>query len=250
MAECFARHDATFLILGQTCTRTCSFCGIHQGMPQALDNGEPSRVAAAAEALDLKHVVITSVTRDDLPDKGAQAFADTIIQIRRKIPEATIEVLTPDFSGDPAALETVLKAGPDCFGHNIETVPSLYGRARPEADFERSLTVLRRARSFQPGMMIKSGFMVGLGETESEVRELIVRMHGAGIDCLTIGQYLQPSRNRLSVSRYWEPERFEEWACLAKSIGIRYVASGPLVRSSYLARDILEGMNKHAVRTD
>lgn len=250
LAECFARRDATFLILGHTCTRTCAFCGIDQGTPQPLDHGEPSRVAAAAESLGLRHVVITSVTRDDLPDMGAQAFADTIAQVRHRLPAATVEVLTPDFGGSSSALETVLKAGPDCFGHNVETVPSLYGRVRPEADFERSLTVLSRARSFQPGMMIKSGFMVGLGETQDEIRELILSMRGAGIDCLTIGQYMQPFCGRMGVQKYWEPACFEEWACLARSIGIRYVASGPLVRSSYLARELLEGMHRHAVRAD
>jgi len=250
IAECFARHDATFLILGHTCTRTCAFCGIDQGMPQAPDGDEPTRVASAAEALGLRHVVITSVTRDDLPDKGSQAFADTIIQVRRKVPSATVEVLTPDFGGDPAALESVLEADPDCFGHNMETVPSLYGRVRPEADPELSLKVLSRARAFNPSLIIKSGFMVGLGETLSEIHELIRMIHTAGVDCLTIGQYLQPGRNRMSVQKYWEPHFFEEWACLAKSIGIRYVASAPMVRSSYLARELLEGMDEHAVRTD
>ncbi|MEN6476042.1 MAG: lipoyl synthase [Syntrophaceae bacterium] len=250
MAECFARHDATFLILGHTCSRTCAFCGIDQGIPQALDGEEPSRVASAAESLGLRHVVITSVTRDDLPDKGAKTFAETIVQVRRKLPGASVEVLTPDFSGDPIALETVLSTHPDVFGHNMETVPSLYPRVRPQADPERSLMVLSRARAFNPGLTIKSGFMVGLGETQTEIHELIRMMHTAGVDCLTIGQYLQPSRTRMSVRKYWEPHFFEEWACLAKSIGIRYVASGPLVRSSYQARELLEGMDKHAVRTD
>jgi len=250
IAECFARHDATFLILGSICTRTCAFCGIHQGIPRPLEEEEPSRVASAAASLGLTHVVITSVTRDDLPDQGAHAFAETIAQVRRKLPGATVEVLTPDFGGDRAALETVLHAGPDCFGHNMETVSSLYGQVRPEADFERSLTVLSRAKAFRPSLMIKSGFMVGLGETESEIHELISLMHASGVDCLTIGQYLQPSRTRMIVQRYWEPRFFEEWACLAKSIGIPYVASAPMVRSSYLAHELWKGMNEHAVRTD
>jgi lipoic acid synthetase len=239
IAECFARHDATFLILGPICTRTCAFCGIHQGIPLAHDPQESSRVASAAKALGLRHVVITSVTRDDLPDQGAEAFADVIMQIRMALPDASVEVLTPDFKDNPAALETVLSAHPDVFGHNMETVPSLYPRVRPQADPERSLAILSRAKAFNPDLIIKSGFMVGLGEAQSEIHNLLVLMHEAGIDCVTIGQYLQPSRDRIPVQKYWEPHFFEEWACLAKSIGIRYVASGPMVRSSYMARDFL-----------
>lgn len=250
MAECFARHDATFLILGPICTRRCAFCGVRQGRPRPPDDGEPSRVASAAALLDLRHVVITSVTRDDLFDKGAHAFAETIAEVRRKVSGATVEVLTPDFGGERTALDRVLEAGPDCFGHNMETVPSLYAQVRPGADFKRSLGVLSRARAFGTGLSVKSGFMVGLGESRSEILDLIRTMRDIGVDCLTIGQYLQPGRDRMAVREYWEPAHFEEWACFAKSIGIRYVASGPLVRSSYLARELIEGMDEHAVRTD
>lgn len=241
MSECFARHDATFLILGNICTRTCAFCGIDKGYPSALDPQEPMRVASAARELGLKHIVITSVTRDDLPDQGANAFAETIAQVRRILPSSTVEVLTPDFGGQRSTLETVLEAGPDVFGHNMETVPALYKRIRPEADAERSLKVLLWAKTQRPELKVKTGFMVGLGESLSEIRELLVMLGETGVDCVTIGQYLQPTRAQIGVQRYWEPGFFEEWACVAKSIGIRYVVSGPLVRSSYQAREILGG---------
>lgn len=235
IAECFARHDATFLILGDCCTRDCAFCGVRTGIPAAPAADEPAQVARAAHDLGLRHVIITSVTRDDLPDQGAQAFADTIHALRRTIPGVRVEVLTPDFSGNRAHLETVLAAAPDVFGHNVETVARLYPRVRPQADLQRSLTVLAQAKTSSQMPRVKSGFMVGLGESEAEIEGLLVMLRDAGVDMLTIGQYLQPSRRQIAVQRYWEPERFEDWAGLAKALGIRYVQAGPLVRSSYRA---------------
>lgn len=250
IAECFSRHDATFLILGDICTRACAFCAVKKGQPLALDPDEPQKVALAARALGLKHVVITSVTRDDRPDKGALTFAATISQVKRHLSQATVEVLTPDFSGARGWLEAVLEARPDVFGHNVETVGSLYGAIRPGADLIRSLKLLRWAKETAPGVKVKSGFMVGLGETEKEIRDLIVALCEAGVDIVTIGQYLQPSRAQREVRRYWEPEYFDVWACVAKEAGIRYVVSGPMVRSSYRASELWEMIKRDAICED
>lgn len=250
IAECFARHDATFLILGDICTRGCAFCSVHKGVPRPPDPGEPRRVACAARDLGLRHVVVTSVTRDDLPDQGAGIFAATIREVRQVIPGARVEVLTPDFCGDTLSLETVLAAEPDVFGHNVETVGSLYPRIRPGADLARSLAILRHAKESARATRVKSGFMVGLGETADEIESLLVALKDAGVDIVTIGQYLQPTRRQIPVQHYWEPDWFTRWAGLAKAIGIRYVASGPLVRSSYRAQASLEEMEDHAICED
>jgi len=236
--ECFNRGTATFLILGPLCTRNCRFCDVPSGKPKPPDPSEPSRVAAVALKLKLRHVVITSVTRDDLPDGGARQFAETVRGIRRHLPESTIEVLTPDFKGTPAALEVVMAAAPDVFNHNLETIPRLYETVRPGADYQRSLDLLREAHD-RYGAITKSGLMLGLGETIDELKEVFEDLAENQVSMLTIGQYLSPSREHLPVVRYVPPEEFDELAEVARSVGIRRVFSGPLVRSSYLADTLL-----------
>lgn len=243
LGECFARRTATFLILGPVCTRNCRFCAVPKGTPRPVDPGEPRRVALAAAELQLRHVVITSVTRDDLPDGGAGQFAATVTAVREALPEATVEVLTPDFRGRPAALEKVMAAGPRVFNHNVETVPRLYPAARPQADYRRSLEVLRRAKEMRPGILTKSGLMVGLGEREEEVLAVLADLRSAGCDAVTIGQYLRPSKAHLPVREYLTPETFARYRARAREMGFRYVASGPLVRSSYLAEDALRALD-------
>ena len=245
IAECFQKPMATFLILGDICTRSCSFCSVQKGIPSLPDPDEPSEVARAASEIGLTHVVLTSVTRDDLPDKGAHGFALALRETRKVLPNASLEVLTPDFSGRKDLLETVLSERPDVFGHNIETVGRLYETIRPGANLARSLALLKWAKDISPGIVVKSGFMVGLGESEEEIGELLRELKGAGCDCVTIGQYLQPTRSQIPARKYWDPERFKEWSELAKSIGIRYVVAGPLVRSSYQSKEVLE-----KIRTD
>jgi lipoyl synthase len=239
ISECFSRKDATFLILGDICTRNCRFCSVAGGMPGPPDPDEPALLAEAALELGLKHVVITSVTRDDLADKGAGHFAACISEANKRLPGISVEVLTPDFSGDINLLDIVLEAKPDVFGHNVETVRALYGEIRPGADLDTSLAVLDAAGR-HGGVLVKTGFMVGLGESDAEIEDLIHSIKEAGVDILTIGQYLRPSRKQEPVLKYWEPEAFEAWARLAKGIGIRYVVSSPFVRSSYRAGGILE----------
>lgn len=226
------------MILGSRCTRNCRFCSVQSGMPAAVDPAEPEQVAEAAADMRLTYVVITSVTRDDLKDGGAGQFNATIAAVRNRLPHSRIEVLTPDFLGSEDALRTVLSARPDVFNHNIETVRRLYDQVRPHADYERSLTVLRRVREIAPGISIKSGFMLGLGETAGEVSELLVDLRRAGCDLVTIGQYLQPSRNNLPVVEYILPERFRELSSEAYALGFRSAASGPLVRSSMNAEEL------------
>jgi lipoic acid synthetase len=233
--ECFNRGTATFMILGGVCTRDCLFCAVKTGVPQTVDPGEPQRVAEAAERLRLKYVVVTSVTRDDLPDGGAALFAATIGAIRARLPEARVEVLVPDFMGRERDLDTVLAARPDVFNHNLETVKRLQRTIRPAASYERSLGVLRWAAAAQPKPVVKSGLMVGLGETDDEIGEAMLDLYRAGCEALTIGQYLAPSRRHAPVSRYVPPETFEEYARQGMAIGFRNVASGPMVRSSYHA---------------
>ena len=238
--ECYARGTATFMILGSICTRSCRFCAVHDGRPEPLDPQEPQHVAQAAEILGLKHVVVTSVTRDDLPDGGAEHFARTIRALRGKL-EATIEVLTPDFEGRMEDVDTVLAAGPDVFNHNVETVPRMYPDVRPQADFERSLDVLRHAAGSDCDVEVKSGLMAGVGETQDELAETFGRLAQAGCTMLTIGQYLRPSEAHLPVVEFVTPEKFEEYAGIARAMGIRAVASGPFVRSSYRADEMLQG---------
>jgi lipoic acid synthetase len=237
--ECFHRGAATFMILGERCTRGCGFCAVPKGNPRIhdmrLDPNEPANVARMAAEMGLRYVVVTSVNRDDLTDGGSAHFADTVRKIRQALPEARVEVLTPDFMGDPHAVARVLDAGPHVFNHNMETVPRLYRRVRPQADYRQSLEVLRFARRHRPDVMTKSGFMAGLGETADEVENLLRDLREQDVDVATIGQYLQPTRRHLSVAEYVPPEQFERYRAYGLSIGFRMVFSGPLVRSSYMA---------------
>jgi lipoic acid synthetase len=236
LAECFSRGTATFMILGDTCTRGCRFCAVNHGPPAELDPEEPLRVAEAARRLRLAHVVVTSVTRDDLPDGGAGQFAATIEALRRRLPGATLEVLIPDFGGSCAALETVLAARPHVLNHNLETVPRLYPRVRPGADYTRSLALLERVGTSAPQTVTKSGLMLGLGERVVEVLRVLQDLRRAGCDLLTLGQYLQPSDDQLPVARYVPPAEFDAYEERARSMGFSGVAAAPLVRSSYHAR--------------
>jgi lipoic acid synthetase len=231
--ECWNRGTATFLLLGNVCTRGCGFCNIPAGEPLPVDLEEPQRVADAVRAMSLSYAVITSVTRDDLPDGGAGVFAETIHAVRRTVPGCRVEVLIPDFRGDAGALDRVLEASPDVLNHNIETVPSLYPRVRPRADYRRSVRVLQRAK--ERGCTAKSGLMVGLGETMEEVLATVDDVRNAGCDMLTIGQYLRPGARNVAVARYYDPQEFEALARYGRDRGFSHVAAGPLVRSSYRA---------------
>jgi len=233
--ECFARKVATFLIMGDVCTRRCRFCAVEKGIPQPLDPEEPRRVGEASRQLGLKHVVVTSVTRDDLPDGGASHFVATIREIRKALPFSTVEVLTPDFQGREEDLRVVAKEEPEVFNHNVETVPRLYPLVRPLASYERSLTLLERVKEISPSVITKSGLMVGLGEKKEEVIEVLKDLKRVGCDVVTIGQYLRPSSRHLEVKEYVPPQVFAWYEDVAYSLGFRGVASGPLVRSSYLA---------------
>jgi lipoic acid synthetase len=237
--ECFHAGAATFMILGERCTRGCGFCSVQKLNPRKhdvrLDADEPANVARMAREMDLRYVVITSVNRDDLEDGGSHHFAETVREVRRALPEARVEVLTPDFCGDFGAVARVLDAGPHVFNHNMETAPRLYARVRPQADYRQSLDVLQFARSYAPGVLTKSGFMVGLGETPEEVRTLLGDLRGAGTDIATIGQYLQPTRRNLPVVEFVEPRQFEAYREYGLTLGFKAVFSGPLVRSSYMA---------------
>jgi lipoic acid synthetase len=237
--ECFSNHTATFLIMGDRCTRNCRFCNVEPGAaPAPLDTDEPARVAEAVEQLGLHYVVITSVTRDDLPDGGAGHFAATIREVRKRRPDSMIEVLIPDFMGDAEALRTVLDASPDVLNHNIETVPRLYPQVRPQAVYGRSLALLKAVSRYRPAIPPKSGLMVGLGESHKEIRQTLTDLHQSGCRLLTIGQYLQPTLNHLPVQRYVTPEEFEQLGDMARGMGFEAVASGPFVRSSYHAREM------------
>ena len=234
--ECFSRGTATFMILGERCTRGCGFCAVPKTRrPAPPDPAEPSRVAQMARAMNLRHVVVTSVNRDDLPDGGAGHFAQTIRALRAALPGATIEVLTPDFMGDLDAVASVLEAAPDVFNHNVETVPRLYPRVRPQARYERSLAVLEFAARNMAGALVKSGLMVGLGENEEEVLGVMRDLRRAGVGVVTIGQYLQPTRRNLPVAEFVPPERFEAYREAGLRLGFAAVFSGPFVRSSYMA---------------
>ena len=244
--ECWARErTATFMLMGDICTRHCGFCAVGKGRPGSLDPEEPERVAEAAGELGLSHAVVTSVNRDDLPDGGATHFAATIRAIRRRVPGCTIEVLIPDFQGDGDALERVLDEAPEILNHNMETVERLYRRVRPDAKYGQSLALIARAaaRRNREGLALrtKSGLMVGLGETEDEVLQLLRDLRAAGCDIATIGQYLQPHERRLPIERYYTPEEFERLRRAGEAMGFARVEAGPLVRSSYHARRALEG---------
>ncbi|MBI4777278.1 MAG: lipoyl synthase [Deltaproteobacteria bacterium] len=236
--ECFARGTATFMILGDRCTRRCRFCAVTKAVPEIPDPDEPARVARAAFEMRLRHVVVTSVTRDDLPDGGAGQFVSTIRRIRASCPEATVETLIPDFQGSVAALETVVAAWPDMLNHNVETVARLYPVVRPRADYRRSLSILEYAST--RGLKVKSGLMLGLGETDGELLETLVDLKRAGCRYLTLGQYLAPSGEHIPVARYVSPEAFDRWAEAARNMGFLGVAAGPLVRSSYRAENMMD----------
>jgi lipoic acid synthetase len=242
--ECFHRGTATFMILGNLCTRGCGFCSVPKGSVTkgefALDPCEPENVARAAAEMALEYVVITSVNRDDLPDGGSTHFAQTVREVKRALPRARVEVLTPDFCGDLDAVARVLDAGPDVFNHNMETVERLYRRVRPQANYAQSLRVLEFARRYRTEGLTKSGLMVGLGERPEEVERLLKDVHAAGTDIATIGQYLQPTRRNLPVAEYVKPEQFEKYREYGMAQGFRMVFSGPLVRSSYMAESVGE----------
>jgi lipoic acid synthetase len=239
MGECFTKPTATFMILGSKCTRRCGFCSVDSSVPGPLDSSEPQRIAKAARQMGLRHVVVTSVTRDDLSDGGAGHFAHTVSAIRNHLPHATVEVLTPDFKGDLKNLKIVLGSRPDVYNHNIETVPRLYERVRPGANYQRSLNMLKNVKETAPEIFLKSGLMLGLGETRKEVLDVLSDLYSAGCACVTIGQYLRPSMRNLPVAEYVRPEVFEEIRLEALHMGFRYVASAPLVRSSMNAEEML-----------
>lgn len=235
VAECWGEGTATFMILGDICTRACRFCAVTTGRPVGLDLEEPERVADAVELMDLRHAVITSVNRDDLPDGGAGIFRETIRAVRRRCPDTTVEVLIPDFQGDPAALAAVMEEEPEILNHNVETVPRLYKAVRPGARYQRSLDLLRRAKELRPGVLTKTGVMLGLGETAGELDALMEDLVRNAVDILTAGQYLQPTPAHLPVERFVPPDEFRAVAERGKAIGLRHVEAGPLVRSSYHA---------------
>lgn len=236
LTECFSGGTATFMIMGEICTRRCPFCDVGHGKPNPLDASEPANLAGAIADMGLRYVVITSVDRDDLRDGGAQHFADCIREARIQSPSLQVEVLTPDFRGRmEVALDILAHEPPDVFNHNLETVPRLYRQARPGANYQWSLDLLKRYKEMKPDVLTKSGLMVGLGETKEEIFEVLRDMREHNIDMLTIGQYLQPSRDHLPVARYVEPAEFDEYAAVAKELGFTHAACGPLVRSSYHA---------------
>lgn len=240
MGECFRNRTATFMILGDVCTRNCKFCAIPSGKTAIVDPEEPAHLAEAALKLKLNHIVITSVTRDDLPDGGSEQFAKCINAVREVLPKSSIEVLIPDFQADEKALDIVIKAKPEIINHNVETIPSLYEIARPMADYQQSLRVLQYVKEKDPTIYTKSGIMLGLGETKPEVLSLFDDLRAVDCDMLTIGQYLPPSHQHVSLKEYVKPEVFEEYKQAALAKGFKYVASAPYVRSSYNA---LEGIN-------
>lgn len=234
--ECFSRRTATFMILGRNCTRNCTFCNVTRHAPDPVDLNEPENLAKAVQILNLKHAVVTSVTRDDLPDEGANQFAEVVRQVRKYNPETTIELLIPDMSGREELLDIILETKPDVLNHNVETVPALYSKVRPAADFMRSIKVLEYAK--KKGMKTKSGIMVGLGETEEQVIEVFEALRSVDCDMVTIGQYLQPTKFHISVKEYVHPKQFDRYRDIAFQMGFKRVNSGPLVRSSYHAEAI------------
>jgi lipoic acid synthetase len=246
IGECFNAGTATFLIMGPACTRACPYCDIDfEKKPKALDPSEPNRLAEAVRRMRLNHVVITSVNRDDLPDGGASQFVNCIEAVRAFSPNTTIEVLIPDLCGNWEALETILRANPEVMNHNTETILRLYRRVRPQGHYERTLELLRRSRQFAPHVYTKSGIMVGLGETDEEVRQVMQDLRSVDCDILTIGQYLQPSQKHLGVQEFVTPEQFDAWRAFGESIGFLQVVSSPLTRSSYHAEQVRELMAQH-----
>jgi lipoyl synthase len=237
IGECWENRTATFLILGDVCTRNCGFCAVTTGRPTGLDLEEPERLARAVQKIGLRHIVITSVTRDDLPDGGSSIYAATIARLREYVPGCGVEVLIPDFMGNWGALATVMDARPDILNHNMETVPRLYRRVRPKAIYEQSLELLGRAKELAPGVVTKSGLMVGLGETRDELLETFGNLRARDVDVLTVGQYMRPTMQHLPIERYVPPEEFGELKRAALAMGFGHVEAGPLVRSSYHAHE-------------
>jgi lipoic acid synthetase len=235
IAECFGNGTAVFLLLGNICTRNCRYCNVHHGTPLALNEHEPADIAASVKSLGLKYVVLTSVTRDDLLDGGAHVFSETIQQIRRNNTDIHIEVLIPDFQGQPSAVRTVIDARPDIMNHNIEVVEALFPQNRSQGNYQRSLSVLQMIKTFKKTMKTKSGLMIGLGETREQIISTLKDLRSVGVDLLTIGQYLQPTRSHAEIQRYYTPEEFQEFKAIALHLGFTHVESGPLVRSSYHA---------------
>lgn len=244
MHECFHRGAATFMILGNLCTRGCAFCSVPKGSPAkqefSLDADEPANVARMAQEMGLSYVVVTSVNRDDLNDGGSRHFAETVKRLRKALPAAQIEVLTPDFCGDLDSVARVLDAGPHVFNHNMETIERLYRKVRPQANYQQSLRVLEFAKKYRPEALTKSGLMVGLGETEGEVQRLLDDLRAASVEVATIGQYLQPSRRNLEVAEYVPEDRYERWKSYGLGAGFKMVFAGPFVRSSYMAELVSE----------
>lgn len=236
--ECYSNHTATFLIMGSVCTRNCRYCNISCQRPEPLDENEPLHVAQAVKDLGLKYAVITSVTRDDLPDGGANHFAKCINEIRKISPNTKIEILTPDFKGNEESLNTIIKAHPDVFNHNIETARDIFKTARPQGNYDTSLKVLKYVKE-NSDIKTKSGFMIGLGEDIEQIKQTITDLYSVNCDILTIGQYIQPSKEHLPVAKYYNPEEYEELKDIAKNIGIKYFQIGPLVRSSYNAAKLV-----------
>ena len=236
--ECYSNHTATFLIMGSVCTRNCRYCNISCQRPEPLDENEPLHVAQAVKDLGLKYAVITSVTRDDLPDGGANHFAKCINEIRKISPNTKIEILTPDFKGNEESLNTIIKAHPDVFNHNIETARDIFKTARPQGNYDTSLRVLKYVKE-NSDIKTKSGFMIGLGEDIEQIKQTITDLYSVNCDILTIGQYIQPSKEHLPVAKYYNPEEYEELKDIAKNIGIKYFQIGPLVRSSYRAAELV-----------
>lgn len=236
--ECYTKNTATFLIMGNNCTRNCRYCNITCAKPEVLDANEPEHVAQAVKALGLKYAVITSVTRDDMPDGGAGHFANCIYEIRNIMPDVKIEILTPDFKGNKNSLDTIIKAHPDVFNHNIETVRNVFKNARPQGDYDCSLEVLKYIKN-NSDIITKSGLMVGLGETFEDIEQTLLDLKNAGCDIVTIGQYIQPSKEHLEVSKYYTPAEYEDLKALAEKIGIKHYQIGPLVRSSYRASELI-----------
>ena len=244
MAECWGRGTATFLIMGDTCTRSCGFCDVKTGMPSPLDWAEPLRIAEAVVQMGLQHVVITSVNRDERKDGGAPIFALCLRRIHQVKPDCTIEVLIPDFKGNRAALEIVMRDQPDILNHNVETVPRLFKKVQPQDNYDWALTTLRNAKDIQPDAVTKSGIMLGLGETQDEVLQVMRDLRSVDCDILTLGQYLQPSKKHLPIERYWTPAEFAQFRTAGKDMGFKWVESGPLIRSSFRAEFQARALSK------
>jgi len=247
LGECFSSGTATFMILGDHCTRNCRFCAVNKGVPKPPDKNEPQKVADAVKALGLRHTVITSVTRDDLQDGGSGHFADTIRAIKHRTSETKVEVLIPDFQGSAEDLKTVVSAAPHVLNHNLETVPRLYPQVRPQADYHQSLRLIRRAVGINPGPAAKSGLMLGLGETREEVQQVLYNLLAVGCKLLTLGQYLSPSKDHYPVVEYVPPDTFNKWGKTALEMGFQGVASGPFVRSSFHAGEMFEKIKQKHV---